>query len=207
MVLDALCETDDGSMANIEVQKADDDNHQKRVRFNQSNIDATLTEKGIKYKDLPDVYMVFISRFDIFDRGRTVYHISRVIDETGETVENGVHEIYANIAVDDGSEIAELMKYFKDSNGTNRKFAKLCSRVDYFKHKKEGVKIMATLFEKYVAEERAEEQKKGIRNMAETYHKFKQDPALAKEAVIEKYADVDAYIIDDILDEVYGLGK
>ncbi|MDE7201071.1 MAG: Rpn family recombination-promoting nuclease/putative transposase [Lachnospiraceae bacterium] len=211
VVLDALCEMNDGSMANIEVQKADDDDHQKRVRFNQSNIDTTFTEKGIKYKNLPDVYMVFISRFDVFDRGRTVYHISRVIDETGETVDNGVHEIYANIAIDDGSEIAELMKYFKDSRGTNKKFAKLCSRVDYFKHKKEGVKIMATLFEQYVADERAEErieeQKKGIRNMAETYYKFKQDSALAREAVIEKYMDVDECIIDGILDEVYGLVK
>lgn len=86
VVLDALCEMDDGSMANIEVQKADDDDHQKRVRFNKSNIDTTFTEKGIKYRDLPDVYMVFISRFDVFDRSRTVCHISRVIDETGEIV-------------------------------------------------------------------------------------------------------------------------
>lgn len=103
------------------------------------------------------------------------------------------------------------MKYFKDSRGTNKKFVKLCNRVDYFKHKKEGVKMMATLFEKYVADERAEataeEQKKGIRNMIETYLKFKQDPTLAREAVIEKYADVDECIIDEILDEIYGLVK
>lgn len=36
VILDALCELDDGARVNIEVQKADDDNHQKRVRFNQS---------------------------------------------------------------------------------------------------------------------------------------------------------------------------
>ena len=106
VILDALCEVDDGAVANIEVQKADDDNHQKRVRFNQSNIDTVFTEKGIKYEELPDVYMIFISRFDIFGYGRTVYHIDRVIRETGIEVENGVHEIYANTAVNDRTQIA-----------------------------------------------------------------------------------------------------
>ena len=165
VILDALCELDDGSLANIEVQKADDDNHQKRVRFNQSNIDTLFAEKGIKYEELPDIYMVFISKFDIFDKGRTIYHIDRVIRETGDVVENGIYELYVNLAVSDGTEIAELLRYFKTSVGTNEKFEKLCSRVDYFKHEREGVKVMATLFEQYVAkeraEERAEEQKKG----------------------------------------------
>ncbi|MDE7476548.1 MAG: Rpn family recombination-promoting nuclease/putative transposase [Lachnospiraceae bacterium] len=207
VILDALCELDDGSYANIEVQKADDDNHQKRVRFNQSNIDTTLTEKGIKYEGLPDVYMVFISKFDIFAKGRTIYHIDRVIHETGDVVENGVYEIYVNVAVNDGTEIAELMQYFKDSNGTNKKFEKLCNRVDYFKYEKEGVKVMTTLFDKYVAEERAEEQKKGIRSTARAYFKCKYSSEDTREAVMEEYPDVAENLIDEIIDEVYGLVK
>ena len=207
VILDALCELGDGSVANIEVQKADDDNHQKRVRFNQSNIDTLFTEKGIKYEDLPDIYMVFISKFDIFAKGRTIYHIERVIHETGDIVENGVHEVYVNVAVNDGSEISELMQYFKESTGTNNKFAKLCGRVNYFKHEKEGVKVMATLFDNYVAEEKAESLNRGIKNMAETYHKFGKDSMLAREAVIEKYPDVAENLIDEIIDEVYGLVK
>ena len=211
VILDALCELGDGSVANIEVQKADDDNHQKRVRFNQSNIDTLLTEKGIKYEDLPDVYMVFISKFDIFAKGRTTYHIDRVIQEEGIVVDNGVHEVYVNVAVNDGTEIAELMQYFKDSNGANEKFVKLCNRVDYFKYEKEGVKVMTTLFEKYVNEEVAEERSKslrrGIQGIIETYHKFGQDSNLAREAAIEKYPDVSDNLIDEIIGDVYGLVK
>ncbi|MCM1219617.1 MAG: Rpn family recombination-promoting nuclease/putative transposase [Lachnospiraceae bacterium] len=211
VILDALCELGDGSEANIEVQKADDDNHQKRVRFNQSNIDTTFTEKGIKYEELPDTYMVFISKFDIFAKGRTIYHVDRVIRETGDAVENGVHEVYVNVAVNDGSEIAGLMQYFRDSNGMDGRFAKLCGRVDYFKHEKEGVRIMATLFEKYVTEEvaeaTAEEQKKGIRNIAKTYHKFNQSYEAARESALEEYPNVDETLIDEILDDVYGLVK
>jgi len=211
VILDALCELDDGSHANIEVQKADDDNHQKRVRFNQSNMDTLFTEKGIKYEELPDVYMVFISKFDMFGRGRTIYHIDRVIRETDEIVENGVHEVYVNTAVNDGTEIAELMQFFKKSSGMNKKFEKLCDRVDYFKQEKEGVKIMATLFEQYVAEERAEEraeeQKRGIRSTVKMCRKFGQSYEMAKASVLEEYPDIAENIVDEIIDEVYELVK
>lgn len=207
VILDALCELDDGSLANIEVQKADDDNHQKRVRFNQSNIDTLFAEKGIKYEKLPDIYMVFISKFDIFGKGRTMYHVDRVIRETGDVVENGIYELYLNLAVDDGTEIAQLMQYFKTSVGTNEKFEKLCNRVEYFKHERKGVKIMATLFEQYVAEEKAESLKRGIKSTIRAYFKCKYSPEAAKEAILEEYADVSESLIDEIIDEVYELVK
>lgn len=207
VILDALCELDDGSLANIEVQKADDDNHQKRVRFNESNIDTLFAEKGIKYEKLPDIYMVFISKFDIFGKGRTMYHVDRVIRETGDVVENGIYELYLNLAVDDGTEIAQLMQYFKTSVGTNEKFEKLCNRVEYFKHERKGVKIMETLFEQYVAKEKAESLKRGIKSTIRAYFKCKYSPEAAKEAVLEEYADVSESLIDEIIDEVYELVK
>jgi hypothetical protein len=112
IILDLLCEDEDHSFINCEIQKADDDDHQKRVRFNRSNIDTVFVEKGIDYKELPDVYIIFISKFDPFEENRTIYHINRVIEETGTVVENGTHEIYVNTAIDDKSDIAELMQYF-----------------------------------------------------------------------------------------------
>jgi predicted transposase/invertase (TIGR01784 family) len=152
VILDLLCEDEDHSYINCEVQKADDDDHQKRVRYNHSNIDTVFTEKGIDYKELPDVYIVFISKFDVFQENRTIYHINRVIEETGTVVSNGVHEIYVNTAIDDQSDIAELMQYFKKSIGEHHGFQKLCSRVKYFKESQEGVSEMCQLVEDYAAE-------------------------------------------------------
>lgn len=54
VVLDALCETEDGKEFNVEVQKADDD-HQKRVRYNTSCVTANITEPGTKFEKVPDV--------------------------------------------------------------------------------------------------------------------------------------------------------
>jgi hypothetical protein len=44
-------------------------------------------------------------------------------------VDNGIHEIYVNTAINDGSDIAELMQYFKKSVGEHENFMKLCKRV------------------------------------------------------------------------------
>lgn len=141
----------------------------------------------------------------------TIYHIDRAIRETGDVVENGIYELYVNLAVNDGTEIAELMQYFKTSVGTNEKFEKLCNRVEYFKHEREGVKVMATLFEQYVAEERAEERekslKRGIKGIVKTCRKFGQSYEMAKDSVLEEYPDISESLIDEIIDEVYELVK
>ena len=64
---------------------------------------------------MPDVYLIFLTKFDIFREKHTIYHMERVIKETGTVVENGTHEIYVNTAIDDGTEIAKRMQYFKES--------------------------------------------------------------------------------------------
>ena len=105
-VLDVLCTDDSGRLFNIEVQKQDNDLHQRRVRFNISNIDTAFMEKGLHYKDFPDVCVVFISEFDMFRKNRTLYHVRRILEETNDFVENGTHEVYVNTAINDGSDIA-----------------------------------------------------------------------------------------------------
>jgi predicted transposase/invertase (TIGR01784 family) len=159
VILDLLCQDDTGALFNVEVQKADNDDHQKRMRFNISNIDTTFVEKGIDYKDLPDVFAIFLSQFDLFQENRTTYHVHRAITETGTRVENGIHEIYINTAIDDGTAISQLMQFFLHSVGDNPLFPKLTKRVHYFKEEQKGVAAMTNVFEEY-AEERAKERVK-----------------------------------------------
>lgn len=64
--LDLFCKSSNGSYINVEVQKGDNDNHQKRVRYNGSNIDTYVTEKGTRFKKLPEVYIIYLAKFDIF---------------------------------------------------------------------------------------------------------------------------------------------
>ena len=39
-----------------------------------------------KFENVPDVCVVFISKFDIFNGNRSLYHVDRIIRETGENV-------------------------------------------------------------------------------------------------------------------------
>ncbi len=118
----------------MEVQKANDDNHERRVRYNASCITANIMEPGTKFEKVPDVISIFISKFDIFGDGKTVYHVQRVVRETGKVRDNGFYEIYVNTKIKDGTDIAELMKIFSESDAYDfEKFPKTSKRKRQFK--------------------------------------------------------------------------
>jgi len=96
--LDALCVTGDGRTVNVEVQKNDNDNHAKRVRYNVSCITANVSEPGENYENITDVYIIYISKFDVFNRRRRIYYVERSFHDKGNSfsVEDGEHFIYVN---------------------------------------------------------------------------------------------------------------
>ena len=153
VILDALCIDENGKHYNIEVQKPDVDDHQRRVRYNASCITSNYSKKGTPFEKIPDVAILFISTFDIFKSGKTTYHIDRVIRETGTVVENGLTEIYVNASVDDGSDISKLMEIFTDSSKYDfEKFPKVSARKQQFKIEEKGDAEMCTLVEEYAKE-------------------------------------------------------
>lgn len=127
--LDALCILRDKTRVNVEVQISDNDDHFRRVRFNEASITVKDSQPGSEFKDIPDVQMVYISEFDAVGEGLTIYHVNKVIAETGQIIDDGTKQIYVNTAVDDGTDIAELMSCF-----TKREFVKELE--EYIKNKK-----------------------------------------------------------------------
>ena len=127
------------------------------MRYNTSCVTVNITEPGIKFEKVPDVIGIYISKFDMFKSGKTVYHIDRVIRETGEVQGNGLKEVYVNTKIDDGSDIAELMRIFKEKDTYDfKKFPKVSGRKKQFKENEGGSEKMCDLVENY-AKERAEE--------------------------------------------------
>ncbi|MDO5331245.1 MAG: PD-(D/E)XK nuclease family transposase [Bacillota bacterium] len=161
VVLDLLCTDETGRLFNVEVQRSDDDDHQKRMRYYASNIDTKSAEKGIEYRDLPDIFSIMISEFDIFKLGKTVYHVSRILEEDNSKQDNGIHELYVNANGKDGGNITELMEYMLNSNGYNEKFPRISNRVNYFKEDRTGVSNMSKVMEEIRAEGKAEAKAEG----------------------------------------------
>ena len=160
VILDANCVLEDGTACDVEVQKANDDDHIRRVRYNASCLTVNVTNPGTDFREVPNVIMIFISKFDIFKGKKTIYHIDRTIREMGSISDNGMQEIYVNTKIDDGSTIADLMKLFKEENRYDfEKFPKTSARKHYYKVEEGGRSEMCEVMERY-AKEYAEEQAK-----------------------------------------------
>ena len=70
--LDALCILGNGDICNIEVQKSDNDDHLRQVRYNASLITGNYTAKRSKFGEVPSLVIVYISKFDIFHKNRNI---------------------------------------------------------------------------------------------------------------------------------------
>ena len=151
--LDALCTLGDGSLCNIEIQRSDNDNHLKRARFNAASITVRESDTGTNFEKVRDVYIVYISEKDFLGDGLTTYHIDKVIRENGVTVDDGLHEIFVNTSVNDGSNIAELMQCFKQKNLNNPKFKAVTKRFKELKETEGGLTAMCKLMDDIVKEE------------------------------------------------------
>ena len=162
VVLDAKCVKGDGRHINIEVQKADDDNHLKRARYNASILTTNIAKTGKKFEFIPDVCIVFISKFDIFDSGLPLYHIDKVVRETGQVIEDGLTEIFVNTVNYDGSKPARLMKLFTENDAySNDEFPITSELKSRLKSSEGGSMAMNEILEKLISDEKRESEKRG----------------------------------------------
>lgn len=142
--LDALCELSDGTYVNVEVQKPDNDDHEGRAWYNASVITSAKTPKGVKFKDVKQVIVIYISLFDIFGSGFPIYHIDRIVRETKEIREGKFTEIYVNASVNRrdtelNRNVSDLMAMFTDRDTFNyQKFPVFSSRKNVFTNTEEG---------------------------------------------------------------------
>ena len=156
VILDAYCKLGNGSYCNVEVQRSDSDDHFRRVRYHAACITANVVDPGEQFEQVDDLVVVYISEFDPFDEGRTVYHVRNMVEETGRAVLDGLREIYVNTKYNDGSEIAELMQCFLEPVVTNPKFPALAKELQAEKGNVKGDESMCQLVEEY-AQKRAKE--------------------------------------------------
>lgn len=140
--LDVRCRAKDGSIRNVEVQRSHSDDDLRRIRYNASVITAGYTPKGTHFRDIPDVYVLYISEYDPFGKGKTYYDIVSAALQTKEVVNDGLHRRMINAKVDDGSRIARLMRRFMQPDFADDEFPEISKQVSYFKHTEKGVSTM-----------------------------------------------------------------
>ena len=90
VILDCLCTDSDGKLYNVEVQNEVRMPLGRRARAYGSLIDSSIFKKGQEYEELPDRYIIFITREDFLKNGRQVT-VFAMRDEEGK-VEDRVHQ-------------------------------------------------------------------------------------------------------------------
>ncbi len=146
--LDVLAEDKKGVICHLEIEGADVADHARRTRFYGSVTDGEFLRKGRDYNELPERYIFYISRKDIWKDGYTVYEEEKRFRQTGKKHNDGSHLIYVNAKIDDGSRIAKLMKYFKTADPFDDSEGELSKRVRFLKTEEGGIEIMCEIMER-----------------------------------------------------------
>lgn len=196
VILDAYVEGCEDKVFNIEMQTANNLNHLKRARYNAACLTVKRSEPGDLFEHVQEVYIVYISKFDMFKSGMAVYHVEPCIRETGEFLDNGLHQVFVNTCCDDGSRIARLMRHFEEADFSDNEFPKISERMHYLKHNKEEVAKMMGKVQEYAEEYAKEYAKEHAREYAEEYIKDIEiqistkvrikDAKLSEEEIIDK---------------------
>lgn len=154
--LDIFATDGTGKKYNIEIQRADKGAGRKRARYNSSLMDANTLLAGDDTEQLPETYVIFITEKDTIGKNEPLYHVDRVIAETGESFGDDSHIIYVNGAYKDESPLGLLMKDFFCTNPADMHYKVLADRTRYFKEDKEGVAAMCKVMEDMLTENKKE---------------------------------------------------
>lgn len=145
-----------GKKYNIEIQRADKGAGAKRARYNSSVIDANSLMPGSDYNDLPETYVIFITEKDVIGGNEQIYHVDRIIKETGKAFDDEAHILYVNGAFRDETPLGQLMHDFSCKNPDDMYYKILADKTKYFKEDEKGVAAMCKIMEDLIDSEKKE---------------------------------------------------
>lgn len=110
-----ICAKDfEDKIYDVEVQRQDRGADFRRARFHSSMIDTKMLKEKQDFKEIHDSYVIFITENDVVGAGKSLYHVERVIKETGADFEDGSHILYVNGSYkNDDDPIGKLMHDFR----------------------------------------------------------------------------------------------
>ncbi len=175
----------------IEIQRSNSGASPERTRYHISIMDTSSLSEQEDFTNLPTVYVIFITKEDIFGAGEPIYHIDKVVRETKGEFNDRAHVIYVNGSYKDTS--TELGRLIHDLNcpEPDKFYNKILeNRVAEVKNSREGVVIMFEYFKEHADEFREEGREEGREEFIINMYK--------KNYTLEQIADVTSKAPDEI---------
>ncbi|MBR6013642.1 MAG: Rpn family recombination-promoting nuclease/putative transposase [Selenomonadaceae bacterium] len=151
-----------GKLYNIEVQRADAGAIPERARYNSVMLDYHELNKQEEFKELPNSFVIFITENDVIGDDEKIYHIDRIVRETGKEFGDGTHIIYVNGSFkgEEGKPLDDLIHDFLCENPKDMRHKQLADRVKFLKENKNEVNSMSSIIAEIFKDEIAEAAKK-----------------------------------------------
>ena len=127
-------------------------------------IDTKALRKSYGYGRLPESYIIFITRKNIFRKGQAIYEIDRYIKGSWEPYGDGTHIIHVCAAnADEDTALGHLVHDLLCTDPEDMHYNELREKVSYYKNDEEGIIEMTTEFNKMLKESDQRGERRGRR--------------------------------------------
>ena len=168
-ILDCVAKDAENNFFNVEIQGENDGASPKRARYHCSLLDMNLLNPGDLFDNLPETYVIFITKNDVLGYNRPISHIQRRIKETEDIFQDGQHILYVNSKKQDDTELGRLMHDLHCKEADKMYSNILATRVHQLKETEEGVNQMCQELEEIYNEgEQSGVQKGELKKARET---------------------------------------
>ena len=141
-ILDCVAKDAENNFFNVEIQGENDGASPKRARYHCGLLDMNLLNPGDLFDNLPETYVIFITKNDVLGYNQPISHIQRRIKETEDIFQNGQHILYVNSKKQDDTELGRLMHDLHCKEADKMYSNVLSARVQQLKGTTEGVNQM-----------------------------------------------------------------
>lgn len=160
-VMDCVARDSTGKQFDVEIQQDNEGASPKRARYHSGLMDMNTLNPGQDFEELPESYVIFITRDDILGYGLPIYHIDRQIKELNEAFQDEAYIIYVNSRNQDDTELGRLMHDLHCKKADEMHSPILAKRVYELKETQKGVELMCHEMEKIYSEGMESGEKRG----------------------------------------------
>lgn len=160
-VMDCVARDSTSKQFDVEIQQDNEGASPKRARYHSGLMDMNTLNPGQDFEELPESYVIFITRDDILGYGLPIYHIDRQIKELNEAFQDEAHIIYVNSRNQDDTELGRLMHDLHCKKADEMHSPILAKRVYELKETQKGVELMCHEMEKIYSEGMESGEKRG----------------------------------------------
>ena len=160
-IMDCVARDSEGKQFDVEIQQDNEGASPKRARYHSGLMDMNTLNPGQDFDELPESYVIFITRDDILGYDFPIYHIDRHIKEADDSFQDEAHIIYVNSRKQEDTELGRLMHDLHCKNADEMHSPVLAKRVHELKDTQKGVELMYHEMEKIYSEGMESGEKRG----------------------------------------------